>query len=309
MQPHRRSDCYEVYIRFPTDVKLLWESCEWIWAKKIPEICKKNRLKEPRSKFKEQKSKHLIYSKLRKKSYRKTKARKRASLYLLLKGITEFQRILNQTKAVGLSPEDATVFKTIKVIYQQQKHHFDNPSAKISERIVSIYKPYIRPIIRGKENKPIEFGIKVHKVQVGGINIIEHESYKAFNECKRLKISVLKHKKMFGTCTHISADRIYSTNENRRYCTKNKIQTNFIRKGVGKDDKPTEKIKEILNKQRSTSLEGSFGTEKEHYLLHKIKAQNPKTEKVWLFFGIHTANAVKIALRREKSKKGFLKAV
>lgn len=108
---------------------------------------------------------------------------------------------------------------------------------------------------------------------------------------------------MFGECTYISADRIYATNENRRYCTKKKIKTNFCRKGAGKDDKLTKKIKGILNKQRSTSLEGSFGTEKEHYLLHKIKAQNPKTEKVWLFFGIHTANAVKIAQRREKAKK------
>lgn len=146
---------------------------------------------------------------------------------------------------------------------------------------MSLHKPYIRPIVRGKETKPVEFGIKVHKVQVGGINLIEHESYEAFNECKRLKISVLKHKNNFGKCTHISADRIYATNENRRFCTQNGIQTNFVRKGAGKDDKPTKKIKDLLNKQRSTSLEGSFGTEKEHYLLHKIKAQNPITEKVW----------------------------
>ena len=300
--------CYEVYVRFPTDVKLLWESCEWLWSKKIPEIYKKNKLKSPRSKFKEQKNKHLVYSKLRKKSHRKTKARRRVTLQLLWKGITEFQRILNQTKAIDLGPKDAQIFKTIKVIYQQQKHHFDNPKAKIPDRIVSIHKPYIRPIVRGKENKPVEFGIKVHKAQVGGINIIEHHSYNAFNECKRLKISILKHKKMFGDCTHISADKIYTTNENRRYCTKNKIQTNFCRKGAGKDDKPTKKIKDILNKQRSTSLEGSFGNEKEHYLLNKIKAQNPKTEKVWLFFGIHTANAVKIALRREKVKKDIPQA-
>ncbi len=300
--------CYEVYIRFPTDVKLLWEACEWLWAKQIPAICKQNKLKEPRSKFKDQHKKHLTYSKLRKKSHQKNKARRRASLHLLLKGITEFQRILNQTKAVDLNPKNAQIFKTIKVIYQQQKYHFDNPKATISDRIVSIYKPYIRPIIRGKENKPVEFGIKVHKMQVGGINIIEHDSYDAFNECNRLKISILKHKKMFGECSHISADKIYATNNNRKYCTKNKIQTNFCRKGAGKDDKPIKQIKDILNKQRSTSLEGSFGTEKEHYLLHKIKAQNQKTERVWLFFGIHTANAVKIAIRREKVKKDILQA-
>ena len=173
---------------------------------------------------------------------------------------------------------------------------------------MSLHKPYIRPIVRGKENRPVEFGIKVHKVQVGGINLIEHRSYEAFNECKRLKISVLKHKNKFKECTHLSADRIYATNENRRFCTQNDIQTNFVRKGAGKDDKPTKKIKELLNKQRSTSLEGSFGTEKEHYLLHKIKAQNPVTEHVWLFFGIHTANAVKIASRREKAKKELRQA-
>ena len=118
----------------------------------------------------------------------------------------------------------------------------------------------------------------------------------------------MKHKNKFKECTHLSADRIYATNENRRFCTQNDIQTNFVRKGAGKDDKPTKKIKELLNKQRSTSLEGSFGTEKEHYLLHKIKAQNPVTEQVWLFFGIHTANAVKIASRREKAKKELRKA-
>jgi len=302
------ASCYEVYIRFPTDVKLLWEACEWLWDIKIPTICTKNKIKIPRSKYKGQHKKYLIYSKLRKKSHRKTKTRIRATLHLLLKGITEFQAILNQTKAVDLSPKEAQIFKTIKVIYQQQKYRFENPKAKIPDRIVSIHKPYIRPIVRGKENKPVEFGIKVHKMQVGGVSIIEHDSYKAFNECKKLKISILKHKKMFGECTHISADKIYATNENRKYCTKNNIQTNFVRKGAGKDDKPTKKIKDLLNKQRSTGLEGSFGTEKEHYLLHKIKAQNPKTEKAWLFFGIHTANAVKIAKRREKAKKDIRQA-
>jgi transposase, IS5 family len=308
MRPHRRSECYEVYIRFPTDVKILWECCEWLWDKQIPKFCKAYKLKEPRSKFKEQKKKHLIYSKLRKKTYRKTQARKRASLQLLLKGIHEFQAILNQTKAVGLSSKDASVFKTIKQVYQQQNHYFKHPKSKIKHRIVSLHKPYLRPIVRGKENKPVEFGMKVHKVQVGGINLIEHSSYEAFNECKRLKASVLKHKNDFEECTHLSADKIYATNENRRFCTQHGIQTNFVRKGAGKDDKPTKKIKEILNKQRSTSLEGSFGTEKEHYLLHKIKAQNPTTERVWLFFGIHTANAVKIARRREKAKQELRQA-
>ncbi|MGJ0931075.1 DDE transposase, partial [Phocaeicola vulgatus] len=39
-------------------------------------------------------------------------------------------------------------------------------------------------------------------------------------------------------------------------------------------------------------LEGSFGTQKQHYSLSRIKARNRKTEILWIFFGIHTANAI-----------------
>ena len=44
-------------------------------------------------------------------------------------------------------------------------------------------------------------------------------------------------------------------------------------------------------------MEGSFWTEKEHYGLHKIKARTEKNEILWIFFVVHTANAVRIAKR------------
>ena len=44
--------------------------------------------------------------------------------------------------------------------------------------------------------------------------------------------------------------------------------------------------------KESHRLEGSFGTQKQHYSLARIKARNRKTEILWIFFGIHTANAV-----------------
>lgn len=295
--------CYESHIRFPTDVKLLWESCQWLWGKQIPFLCQNYRIKLPRSRFKDQKNKYVSYSKLRKKSYRKTRSRQNALLKLLDKGIESYQSLLNQTQAKGLNIADAETFKTIKLVYQQQRQRYSYPQAKIPNRIVSLYKPYLRPIIRGKENKPLEFGIKVHKLQVGGISIIEHGSYEAFNECKRLKISIIKHKSTFGACTHMAADRIYATNENRKYTTRKNIQTNFIRKGIGKDDKATKQIKAVLNKERATRLEGSFGNEKEHYLLDKNKARSADNEQVWLFFGVHTANAVLIAKRRQKVQR------
>lgn len=291
---------YESYIRYPTDVKLLWECCQWIWERIIPELCKQYRIRTPRSKYADQKKKQLVYSKLRKKSHRKTKGRKGALLGLAHKGIDTLQALLNQTKGAGLSDAEYSRFQTIKQVYRQQEQLYTHPGSKIKDRIVSLAKPYVRPIVRGKENKDVEFGMKVHMNQVGGVNIIEYASFDNFNESTRLKISILKSKIRFGKCTHIAADRIYPTNKNRSFCTGQNITTNFDKKGPKKKDKATKQIKGILNKARSSFMEGSFGNEKNHYLLGKIKARNQATEWIWLFFGVHTANAVRVAKTIQK---------
>ena len=48
---------------------------------------------------------------------------------------------------------------------------------------------------------------------------------------------------------------------------------------------------------RKAKMEGSFGTQKEHYSLRRIKARKKETEVLYIFFGIHTANAVLLAER------------
>ena len=62
-------------------------------------------------------------------------------------------------------------------------------------------------------------------------------------------------------------------------------------------------MRAALNKERATRLEGSFGNEKNHYLLGKVNARNALTEKCWIFFGMMTANAAIIAQRRGKALK------
>ena len=48
---------------------------------------------------------------------------------------------------------------------------------------------------------------------------------------------------------------------------------------------------------RATQMEGSFGTQKEHYAMRRIKARNKTTEILSIFFGIHAANAGHLAGR------------
>ena len=96
----------------------------------------------------------------------------------------------------------------------------------------------------------------------------------------------------------MGADAIYATNENRRFCTDNKIATSFVAKGnEGQSKEQKSQMRSILGKVRSTVLEGSFGNEKNHYQMGKIKARTEGNEKVWIFFSLLTCNAVQIGKR------------
>ena len=287
--------CYESYIRFPTDIKLLWECNHWVHEKLLFKLCKITATKRPRNKYSDQKKKQLAYDRLRRKSYKKGTVRKRSLLYLLEKGLGHLQDLLNDQPDILLTSNQYTYIKTIKKVLQQQQYLFTTPGAKVKDRIVSLYKPYLRPILRGKENKPVEFGLKAHMLQTGGITYFDTMNFNAFNECKRLKISTLKHRELFGNLYQLAADGIYPTNENRRYITTKQIFTNFARKGRNTLGKSEIALKAQLNKVRSTHLEGSFGNHKNHYGLRKVKARGEQNEKVWVFFGVMAANALAMA--------------
>ena len=69
-------------------------------------------------------------------------------------------------------------------------------------------------------------------------------------------------------------------------------------KGRAAKDEPLRKVlRSELSKERATRLEGSFGTHKQHYSLARIKARNRKTEILWIFFRIHTVNAILMIYR------------
>ena len=295
--------CYETSMRYPTDEKLLWEGCEWIYKESLG-------IRRPRSKYKEQKQKQLAFQKSRRKTYKMKRGRQRSLIYLLDKLINQYLTIESGYEHEFLVlPSMQRRFQTTIKMLAQQRTMFETGEDKVPNRIVSLDKDYIRPIIRGKETKRVEFGAKVNMIQVDGLNFIEHLNFEAFHEGNRLKSGIHLHQKLFGKCTHIAADSIYGTNENRKYCKRNTIQTSFVRKGrAGKNETQRSQMQSILSKQRATRMEGSFGTEKNHYGLNRVKARTEKTEILWIFFGVMTSNAVKIAKRRKKKRAEELKA-
>ena len=164
---------------------------------------------------------------------------------------------------------------------------------------MSIAKPYVRPIVRGKEVKNVEFGAKCNNIQVDGISFIEKLSFNAFNEGTRLQHCIKMHKRLFGEeVKKVGGDTSYASNENRNFCKENGIQTSFVKKGrPSQEKKEKDFVRQELARVRATAMEGSFGTQKEHYDMRRIKARKKETEILYIFFGIHTANVVHLAER------------
>ena len=295
--------CYESFIRFPTDVKLLWESVDWVY-RKLRFIVQSLRIRMPRTKYDKQHRRYHSYCRKCKRKQSETRVLKRSLLHLLDKliGLLEATIGANVHRLSPFQPLFHKRLSVIKKVLQQQTVRFQG--GEVKGLIVSIDKDYIRPIVRGKENKRVEFGAKVNTIQVDGINFIEHLSFDAFHEGIRIPQCIAGQQTLLRQrVTHLAADRIYATNYNRKYCSdpKRKITTSFVRKGrASKDEAQAQLIRKLLNKERSTRLEGSFGTEKQHYSLDNVKARRKHTEILWIFFGIHTANAVRMIPKVEK---------
>ena len=239
--------CYESHMRFPTDMKLLWESLEWLY-RHICRHCRELGIRRPRNKYRNVAESYLSYCKKRKRRASRTRMLKRRMIKLL-------EKLLSQRD--GIHSEYGALLR-----YTQDYH----------KRLSIIRKVLV----------------------IDGISFIEHLSFKAFNEGIRLKDCIRMQQKLMNVRVRcVAADSIYANNANRKFCTKYGISTSFVRKGRAAKDEPLRKVlRSELSKERATRLEGSFGTQKQHYSLSRIKARNRKTEILWIFFGIHTANAI-----------------
>lgn len=284
--------CYESHMRFPTDMKLLWESIEWLY-RHIRIHCGQLGIRRPRNKYADVAVSYLSYCKKRKRKASRTRMLRRRMIRLLEKLIIQRDDIHREYgSSLTYTQDYQKRLSIIRKVLVQEKELFEG--RRVSDRIVSIDRHYVRPIVRGKEVKSVEFGAKVNNIQIDGISFIEHVSFKAFNEGIRLKDCIRMHQKLMNVRVRgVAADSIYANNANRKFCTKYGISTSFVRKGrAAKDERVRKVLRSELSRERATRLEGSFGTQKQHYSLSKVKARNRKTEILWIFFGIHTANAI-----------------
>ena len=299
--------CYESDMRYPTDQKLLWECNEKAYSIMCA-VCQRLGIHRPRTKYLDVEKANLVYVKQRKHSKSQQRKITRRLIRLLGKVLVEIRKLCREHDGMEdvLTAKEKNIMEIVTKVYRQQKNHFenDNPRESIPDRIVSISKPYVRPIVRGKEVKNVEFGAKCNNILVDGISFIEKLSFNAFSEGTRLEHCIKMHRRLFKVdVKKIGGDTGYAGTANRNLCKEMGIQTSFVNRGRPTNEKQEKDyVRQELARVRATAMEGSFGTQKEHYAMRRIKARKKKTEILYIFFGIHTANIVHLAERTAEQK-------
>ena len=233
--------CYESHLRFPTDMKLLWESIEWLY-RHICGHCRELGIRRPRNKYADVSESYLSYCKKRKRKLSRTRMLKRRMIRLLEKLLIQRDEI-HREYGVSLryTKDYRKRLSIIRKVLVQEKEMFEGK--KVSDCIFSIDRHYIRPIVRGKETKSVEFEAKAGNIQIDGISFIEHISFKTFNEGIRLKDCIRMQQKLMNVRVRcVAAGSIYANNANRKFCTKYGISTSFVRKGRAAKDELLRKV-------------------------------------------------------------------
>ncbi len=200
-----------------------------------------------------------------------------------------------------LTKKDQWLYWVIQELYRQQKDMYDRNSNTISNRIVSIYQPYVRPIVRGKDGSQTEFGAKISASEVDGMSRVEHISWDNYNESTDLKLQAESYKNTYGQYPELLlADQIYFNRENRRWMKEKGIR--IVGKTLGRKPKEEltayQKRKKKREQNQRNLIEGKFGQGKNAYGLNQIRAKTKATSESWItaiFFVMNLISLQKIA--------------
>lgn len=166
-------------------------------------------------------------------------------------------------------------------IYRQQLWLYENKKQNIDDRIVSLSQPHIRPIVRGKAGKAVEFGAKLSASCNDYFVFLDHISWDNFNESGDLKAQVESFKSYTGYYPEsVHVDKIYRTRENRAWCKERGIRISGSPLGRPPANISKQKKKQALEDEKiRNSIEGKFGQGKRRFSLGRVMAKLSHTSE------------------------------
>ena len=277
----------DAYIKYPTDLNLLNESREKA-EELIDKLVLLLKIKPPRTYRRVARADYLNVAKKKRKSRQIIRKAIRKQLGYLNRDIKYIKTMLSENDFSGnlFTAQDKKYWQTIQELYRQQEEMYRARTNSIAHRITSIHQPFIRPIVRGKDGRKVEFGSKINVSLIRGFTRINQFNYEAFNESVYLEEQVEDYKKLMGYYPElVQTDDIYMTHANRNYLKEHGIQ--HTGRPLGRKPKKEkvsryQKEKQRKEKAERNQIEGKFGQGKAGYNLNKIMARLESTHESWV---------------------------
>jgi IS5 family transposase len=275
--------CAPADVAYPTDLNLLNEAREKLEA--IIDTLHKpviGKVAKPRTYREKARKQYLVVSKQRRagaKVIRKAIKRQLGYVGRNLEIIAEQAKTQSLTLLTRKAYRDLLV---IQELYRQQLQMYTERSHQIEDRIVNIYQPHVRPIVRGKAKARVEFGAKIAVSMTKGYAFLDRLSWDNFNESTTLIDVIEQYRKRMGYYPAVvQADQIYRTRENRSFCKQLGIRLSGPALGRKPKNGPTSEEKQVVKQDTGerNAIEGKFGEGKRKYGLGCIRARLAKTSE------------------------------
>jgi hypothetical protein len=296
--------CAPQAIRYPTDISLLNEARELL-EKMVTAGHKAGGWEEkPRTYCRTARKDYLRCARNRKPSIKQLRKALRRQLGYISRDIGYLQELLTRNPQ-ALPERMLERFKTILLLFEQQREMYQNKKHRVNNRIVSIHQPWIRPIVRGKANAAVEFGAKIEVALMDGYARVEDLCWDAFNEGGTLQDSVERFKAVTDCYPdRILADKLFRTRDNLQYCKDHGIHLNGPK--LGRPPKDIAIYREQCRQEREESsernaIECTFGVGKRRYSLGHITMKLQHTSEV----AIHL---VFLSMNLQKRLRSLLRA-
>ena len=284
--------CAPSNIRYPQDVSLLNEAREN--AEQLLDVLHDPADgKKPRTYRQCARKDYLKYTRCRKHTSKMTRKAIGKQLGYLRRDLAAIDSKLSLGKS--LTTRQTERLDTIRTIYEQQKYMYDNRTHSVPDRIVSVSQPFVRPIVRGKAGKPVEFGAKLDISVVDGWTRLEHCSFDAYNESGNLQEMAERFREREGHYpSRILADKIYRNRENLSYCKEHGIRLSGPALGRPKKGEIRDKAQDYRDECERVEVERKFSLAKRKCGMGLVTAKRRETAAHVIAMSILVLNLRKI---------------
>lgn len=287
------------HIRYPTDTGLLNEARQWV-VKQIKSLGNSLGAKV-RTYCRKAQKEYLSFSKKKTKSWKQIRRTRKSLLQYLGRNIKQFQSLLAEAerREIKLKKKVRERFEVVRRLFHQQYQMYRQKVNRIEERIVSLHRPWTRPIVRGKAGpKEVEFGPKASISHVDGFVFLDRISSDNFSEAQCVPDQLEQYESLFGhKPPSVTADKIYGNRENRKLLKQNEIRDAFEPLGrKARKQNPATRWRKEKQRERNR-IEGNIGHAKSHLGLDRIKYYIENGPEIWVRLGLLSMNLQTAAKR------------